>query len=209
MKMHEFRLSCHWRLSLNLQLTIFQHWFRKCIGVDQATGHYLNQSWLVYWRIYASLGRSELKCILAEEGDKLGGIWNYIHGTTNNITKNITGTKWGGGGGGGGGGCSHEYLTYYVQNVFYNIMTTFNTNVVQWASCQIRKIAGAHAPGMPGTFSPSPQVNDPDMHHGTCVTHVPWCMPGSLTSGLLWNRRRGKTFSAFMAHAQPAILRIW
>ena len=24
------------------------------------------------------------------------------------------------------------------------------------------------------------------------VTHVPWCMPGSLTSGCLWNRRRGK-----------------
>ena len=42
-----------------------------------------------------------------------------------------------------------------------------------WASCQIRKIAGAHAPGMSGTFSPSPQVCDPDMHHGTCVTHVP------------------------------------
>ena len=80
---------------------------------------------------------------------------------------------------------------------------------LQWASCQIRKIAGAHAPGMPGTFSPSPQVSDPDMHHGTCVTHVPWCMPGSLTSGFLWNRRRGKMFPAFPAHAQPAILRIW
>ena len=79
----------------------------------------------------------------------------------------------------------------------------------QWASCQIRKIAGAHAPGMPGTFSPSPQVSDPDMHHGTCVTHVPWCMPGSLTSGFLWNRQWGKTFPAFLAHAQPAILRIW
>ena len=78
-----------------------------------------------------------------------------------------------------------------------------------WASCQIRKIAGAHAPGMPGTFSPSPQVSDPDMHHGTCVTHVPWCMPGSLTIGFLWNWRRGKTFPAFPAHAQPAILRIW
>ena len=78
-----------------------------------------------------------------------------------------------------------------------------------WASCQIRKIAGAHAPGMPGTFSPSPQVSDPDMHHGTCVTHVPWCMPGSLTSGFIWNRRRGETFPAFPAHAQPAILRIW
>ena len=78
-----------------------------------------------------------------------------------------------------------------------------------WASCQIRKIVGAHAPGMPGTFSPSPQVSDLDMHHGTCVTHVPWCMPGSLTSGFLWNRWRGKTFPAFPAHAQPAILRIW
>ena len=79
----------------------------------------------------------------------------------------------------------------------------------QCASCQICKIAGAHAPGMPGTFSPSTQVSDPDMHHGTCVTHVPWCMPGSLTSSFLWNRRRGKTFPAFPAHAQPAILRIW
>ena len=78
-----------------------------------------------------------------------------------------------------------------------------------WASCQIRKMPGAHAPGMPGTFSPLPQVSDPDMHHGTCVTHVPWCMSGSLTSGFLWNRRRGKTFPAFPAHAQPAILRIW
>ena len=71
-----------------------------------------------------------------------------------------------------------------------------------WASCKIRKIAGAHAPGMPGTFSPPPRVSDPDMHHGTCVTHVPWCMPGSLTSGFLWSRRWGKTFPAFPAHAQ-------
>ena len=94
----------------------------------------------------------------------------------------------------------------------YNLHTKAlisNDVKMQWASCQIRKIAGAHAPGMPGTFSPSPQVSDPDMHHGTCVTHVPWCMPGSLTSGFLWNRRRGKTFPAFPAHAQPAILRIW
>ena len=79
----------------------------------------------------------------------------------------------------------------------------------QWASCQLGKFPGAHAPGMPGTFFPSPQVSDPDMHHGTCVTHVPWCMPGSLTSGFLWNRWRGKTFPAFPAHTQPAILRIW
>ena len=47
----------------------------------------------------------------------------------------------------------------------------------------------AHAPG---TFSPSPRVGEPDMHHGTCVTHVPWCMPGSLTSRFLLNQWRGK-----------------
>ena len=26
-------------------------------------------------------------------------------------------------------------------------------------------------------------VSDPGMHHDTCVTHVPWCMSGSLTRG--------------------------
>ena len=31
----------------------------------------------------------------------------------------------------------------------------------------------AHVPGMSGTFSPPAWVSDPDMHHGTCVTHVP------------------------------------
>ena len=32
-------------------------------------------------------------------------------------------------------------------------------------------------------FFPPQRVGDPDMHHGTCVTHVPRCMPGSLTNG--------------------------
>ena len=51
------------------------------------------------------------------------------------------------------------------------------------------KLWVAHAPGMPGTFSSAtrlhrrPLVCDPDMYHGMCVTHVPWCMPGSLTRG--------------------------
>ena len=54
------------------------------------------------------------------------------------------------------------------------------------------KFQVAHAPGMPGTFSPAPRISDPDMHHGSCVTHVPWCMPGSLTVGFLWSRWRGK-----------------
>ena len=54
------------------------------------------------------------------------------------------------------------------------------------------KLRVVHASGMPGTFSPPSRIRDPDMHHGTYVTHVPWCMPGSLTSGFLWSRWRGK-----------------
>ena len=50
----------------------------------------------------------------------------------------------------------------------------------------------AHAPGMPVTLSPPPRVSDPDMHQCTCVMHVPWCMPGSLTCSFLWGRWRGK-----------------
>ena len=52
------------------------------------------------------------------------------------------------------------------------------------------KLRVAHAPGMPGTFSPPPRVSDPGMHHGTCVTQVPWCIPG--VSGSIWSRWRGK-----------------
>ena len=63
-------------------------------------------------------------------------------------------------------GCSHGPLVRYV------------------------KLRVVHAPGMAGTFSPPPRVSDPEMHHGTCVSHVPWCMPGSLTSGFPWSRWR-------------------
>ena len=48
-----------------------------------------------------------------------------------------------------------------------------------------------------------PLVIDPGMHHGTFAMDAPWCMSGSLTRG------GGKTFPAFPAHGQPAILRIW
>ena len=54
------------------------------------------------------------------------------------------------------------------------------------------KLWVAHARVLPGTFSPRLWVSDPDMHHGTCVTHVPWCMPGSLSSGFPWRRWWGK-----------------
>ena len=47
------------------------------------------------------------------------------------------------------------------------------------------KLRVAHAPEMPGMFSPPPQVSDPDMHHVMCVTNVSWCIPESLTNGFL------------------------
>ena len=60
MKMHEFRLRFHWSLFPRVQLTIFQHWLRSWLGAGQAISHYLNQWWLVYWHLYASLSLNEL-----------------------------------------------------------------------------------------------------------------------------------------------------
>ena len=49
-----------------------------------------------------------------------------------------------------------------------------------WVSCHICNV------------SPPPRVSDSDMHHGTCVTHLPWCMAGSLTGGFHWSLWREK-----------------
>ena len=56
---------------------------------------------------------------------------------------------------------------------------------VHWHLARYVKFWVAHVPGMPETFPPQPRVSDPDMQHGTCVTHVPWCILGSLTSGFI------------------------
>ena len=66
----------------------------------------------------------------------------------------------------------------------------------------------AHAPGNPGTFSPPPRVRNPYMHHSTCVTHVSWCMAGSLTSGFLGSRWRGNVLGIPSA-CTTRKLRIW
>ena len=68
------------------------------------------------------------------------------------------------------------------------------SNDVMWsyfprASYQIRKIAGCTCTGDAGNVFPATDfqgyrlVSYPGMHHGTCVTYVPWCMTGSLTYG--------------------------
>ena len=62
-------------------------------------------------------------------------------------------------------------------------------NYLPWASYQIRKFAGCACVANAGNVSPRRQfqrkqlVSDPGMPHGTCVTHVPWCMSESLTRG--------------------------
>ena len=78
-----------------------------------------------------------------------------------------------------------------------------------WTSYQIRKIAGCACAGNAGNvfprcrFQKKPIVSDPGMHHGTCVTHVRWCMSGSLTCS------DGANVPGIPGACAPAILRIW
>ena len=81
--------------------------------------------------------------------------------------------------------------------------------ILWWASYQIRKIAGCACAGNTGNVSTrgqlqrKPLANDSGMHHGTCLTHVPWCMSGSLTLG------GGENVPGIPGACAPAILRIW
>ena len=84
-------------------------------------------------------------------------------------------------------------LLYIVVWFRFNSSGTETGDSVNGPLARYVKLRVAHAPGMPGTFSLPLRVSDPDMQHGTCVMHVPWCMSGSLTSGFL-GRRGGKTF---------------
>ena len=105
---------------------------------------------------------------------------------------------------------SHLYNhsgTAHAASLINISMTTLP--IAAWASYQIRKIAGCACAGNAGNVSPrrrfqrKPQVSDPGMHHGTCVTHVPWCMSGSLTCG------DGESVPSIPGACALAILRIW
>ena len=96
-------------------------------------------------------------------------------------------------------------LRYPLQNQKFK----FHNFTHPWASYQIRKIAGCACAGNAGNVFPRRRfqrkllVSDPGMHHGTCVTHVPWCMSGSLTCG------DGENVPGIPSACAPAILRIW
>ena len=95
-KIYYFWLKFDWSLFLRVQLTIFQHWFRKWLGADLATSLYLNQWWLLYWRIYASLGLNELIFLVIESYDCINELMLYIsvislftkHWINQNLIKN-------------------------------------------------------------------------------------------------------------------------
>ena len=78
-------------------------------------------------------------------------------------------------------------LSFRVPEMAQDVGILLHGHLTRYAKLRV-----AHAPGMSGTFSPPPWFSDPDMHHGKCATHVPWCMSGSLTSDFLWSRWREK-----------------
>ena len=84
----------------------------------------------------------------------------------------------------------HNHLTrgWHSQNMqSTTCRAVINQPFFNGALTRYVKLRVAHAPGMPGTFSPpltsKGTASDPGMHHGTCVVHVPWCMSGSISRG--------------------------
>ena len=107
-----------------------------------------------------------------------------------------------------------NHLEYFLRALSYSWGGTLLLDgcicyAIPWASYQIRKIAGCACAGNAGNVFPRRRfqrkllVSDPGMHHGTCVTHVPWCMSGSLTCG------DGENVPGIPSACAPAILRIW
>ena len=101
--------------------------------------------------------------------------------------------------------------SHICQHLMTDIMNVSSGLVIgwiptdHWPFARYVKLRVTHAPGILEQFLPPLRVSDPDMHHDTCVSHVPWCMSGSLTSGFPLKLVVGKTFPAFRAHAQAAI----
>ena len=101
------------------------------------------------------------------------------------------------------------HVQHFRQHIARWLMNLRIYVVPVWTSYQIRKIAGCACAGNAGNVFPrrrlqrKPLVSDPGMHHGTCVTHVPWCMSGSFNCG------DGENVPDIPGACAPAILRIW
>ena len=107
------------------------------------------------------------------------------------------------------------HVIWYTIRIYHNALLAevaggcTHCSASAWASYQIRKIAGCACAGNAGNVFPrrrfqrKPLVSDPGMHHGTCVTHVPWCMSGSLACS------DGENVPGIPGACAPAILCIW
>ena len=60
MKLHGFRSGCHWSLVPMDRINNIPALVQKMAWRWPATSYYLNQWWLIYWRIHASLALIEL-----------------------------------------------------------------------------------------------------------------------------------------------------
>ena len=73
---------------------------------------------------------------------------------------------------------SDQSENHFSRNLRFRAIVTIIYRPLHGPLARYVKLRIAHAPGMPGTISPPSRVSDPDMHHGTCRTHVSWCLPG-------------------------------
>ena len=122
-KMYEFWIRFHWNSFLSVKLMIFQHLFRYWLGADQATSHYLNQWWLAYWRMYASLGLNELKFPAVKVTPSIVGvIGRFSHMiTTISLSQVLTNTS--------------RRLTHYMLNLIKETFIFYLFSTLRWCNC--------------------------------------------------------------------------
>ena len=80
-----------------------------------------------------------------------------------------------------------QLIMQFAPNLFTQLPVhggMFSRLLHPWASYQIRKIADCECAANVGNVF--------HVHHGTCMTHVLGCLPGSLTGGFFWSQWRGK-----------------
>ena len=95
-------------------------------------------------------------------------------------------------------GCTVPNQSYNRVAQFPHVLAIHNGPLARYVKLRV-----AHTPGILGTFPQSKRVSDPDMHHSTCMTHLPWRMLGSLTSGFIWSRRHGVRSQHFRCMRNP------
>ena len=69
---------------------------------------------------------------------------------------------------------------YYI---IFSYISYTNLRLTRYGKLRVVYVPGCRKRFPCHWFKRKPPVSDPDIQHGTCVTHVPWCISGSLTRG--------------------------